>query len=74
MKPGALQRTPGALWVRCGGLTHPESRREQQHPPRVRCCVYPYRATHPFSTHGGAPRLHAQLWGRVYCADVGRFM
>jgi hypothetical protein len=25
MKPGALQRTPGALWVRCGCLTHPEA-------------------------------------------------
>ena len=29
---GALQRTGGALRVRYGSLTHPESHRGQQHP------------------------------------------
>lgn len=48
MKPGALQRPSGALGVRCGMLTPPETRRVQPPPPRGRCCVYPYRATHPF--------------------------
>ena len=48
MRKGALQRPSGALGVRCGMLTPPETRRVQPPPPRGRCCVYPYRATHPF--------------------------
>lgn len=39
--PGALQRTSGAWGVRCGSLTHPESRREQQHPPGCVAALFP---------------------------------
>lgn len=61
MKPGALQHTLGALWVRCGCLTHPESRREQQHPQGCVAAFIPI----------GQRTLFNARWSAATCSIVG---
>lgn len=77
MKSGALQRTSGALWVRCGGLTHPESRREQQHPQGCVAAFIPIGQRTPFQRtvkrrdcmlNCGAECIARMLEGSCNCA------
>jgi len=60
---GALQRTGGALQGRYGALTHPENRREQQHPLGCVAAFIPIGQRTPFQRALGHPCKRLQVWG-----------